>query len=98
MHIHSCVHMYVHVPTFFPPLFFMHSVFTFCDFLWKNIFCFSACVFTIGHFLSNRSLFPSQDFPTALPTWHAAVTVDGELTVLLTGDKEPQVTTTEDGR
>ncbi|KAK7099812.1 hypothetical protein V1264_022863 [Littorina saxatilis] len=58
----------------------------------------NACVFTIGHFLSNRALFPSQDTPTALPTWHAIITVDGDLTTLLTGDREPLITVTDAGQ
>ncbi|KAL8576503.1 hypothetical protein ACOMHN_003061 [Nucella lapillus] len=56
------------------------------------------CVFTPGHFLSNRSLLPSQDFPTALPTCEASITVDAGLTVLLTGDLDPAVSLTDDGR
>ncbi|XP_076463161.1 aminopeptidase O-like isoform X2 [Babylonia areolata] len=39
-----------------------------------------------------------QDFPTALPTWQASVTVDPGLTVLLTGDADPDVTVTNDGK
>ncbi|KAK7508143.1 hypothetical protein BaRGS_00000382 [Batillaria attramentaria] len=56
------------------------------------------CVFTIGHFLSNRSLFPSQDVPSALPTWQATVTVELNYTVLMTGDFEPEITSIGESR
>ncbi|XP_046561579.1 aminopeptidase O-like [Haliotis rubra] len=45
------------------------------------------CMFTVGHWLNNRSWFPSQDAPTAMSTWQACVTVKEGLTVLMTGDK-----------
>ncbi|XP_071118907.1 aminopeptidase O-like [Haliotis cracherodii] len=45
------------------------------------------CVFTVGHWLNNRSWFPSQDAPVAMATWQAWVTVQERLTVLMTGDK-----------
>ncbi|KAH9504612.1 hypothetical protein Btru_062428 [Bulinus truncatus] len=51
------------------------------------------CVFTVGHQLNNRSLFPSQDMPQALSTWHCNVTLLGNdfknFTVLTTGESAP---------
>ncbi|PVD22721.1 hypothetical protein C0Q70_15977 [Pomacea canaliculata] len=56
------------------------------------------CVFTVGHLLSNRSLFPSQDSPSALSSWQASVTVDENLSVLMTGDHLPTILTKDSGR
>lgn len=58
---------------------------------------FRPCVFTVGHLLSNRSLFPSQDSPSALSSWQASVTVDEDLSVLMTGDHLPTILTKDSG-
>ncbi|XP_052256814.1 aminopeptidase O-like isoform X4 [Dreissena polymorpha] len=51
------------------------------------------CVFTHGHWINNRSLFPSQDIPEALATWSAHVAPgDNDLVVLMTGDNDPVIT------
>ncbi|KAL4236056.1 Aminopeptidase O [Mactra antiquata] len=44
------------------------------------------CVYTHGHWINNRSLFPSQDVPGGLSTWSAHITVVDDLTVLMSGD------------
>uniref|UniRef100_A0A0L8H6D7 Uncharacterized protein n=3 Tax=Octopus bimaculoides TaxID=37653 RepID=A0A0L8H6D7_OCTBM len=56
------------------------------------------CMFTCGHWINNRSLFPSQDHSEALSTWQAYVTVENIHTVIMTGDKEPLITNTENGK
>ncbi|GAB1601184.1 hypothetical protein Ahia01_000396600 [Argonauta hians] len=56
------------------------------------------CMITCGHWINNRSLFPSQDHPEALSTWQACVTVDDVYTVIMTGDTEPLKTNTENGK
>ncbi|XP_056017768.1 aminopeptidase O-like [Ostrea edulis] len=48
------------------------------------------CVYTHGHWINNRSLFPSQDVPEALATWQAYITVPQGLTVIMSGDHNPQ--------
>ncbi|XP_061175406.1 aminopeptidase O-like [Saccostrea echinata] len=48
------------------------------------------CVYTHGHWINNRSLFPSQDVPEALATWQAFVKVPQGLTVIMSGDHNPQ--------
>ena len=49
------------------------------------------CVFTHGHWINNRSLFPSQDVPVAMATWQAVIHVPEGLVVLMSGDKDPVV-------
>ena len=50
-------------------------------------------MFTHGHWINNRSLFPSQDIPEALATWSAHVAPgDNNLVVLMTGDNDPVIT------
>lgn len=74
----------------------------------KTIFCLfllcrtlfygcSDCVYTHGHWVNNRSLFPSQDVPEALATWQAYITVQQGLTVIMSGDQEPQCRQCGDG-
>lgn len=55
-----------------------------------NVFVISDCVYTHGHWINNRSLFPSQDVPEALATWQAYITVPQGLTVIMSGDHNPQ--------
>ncbi|CAL1546848.1 unnamed protein product [Lymnaea stagnalis] len=53
------------------------------------------CVFTVGHQLNNRSLFPSQDMPQAMSTWHCFITLgpteNDKTTVLMTGEAPANV-------
>ncbi|XP_052774364.1 aminopeptidase O-like isoform X2 [Mya arenaria] len=55
------------------------------------------CVFTHGHYLNNRSLFPSQDVPGAMATWHAHISCQPDYTVLMTGDDNPTVSQCDSG-
>ncbi|KAK3609739.1 hypothetical protein CHS0354_029185 [Potamilus streckersoni] len=55
------------------------------------------CVYTHGHWINNRSLFPSQDVPDTMATWEACIHVEPQYTVLMSGDKEPIVTTSRCG-
>lgn len=48
-------------------------------------------MFTHGHWVNNRSLFPSQDVPEALATWSAFITVADDMMVLMSGDYNPDV-------
>ncbi|XP_062611661.1 aminopeptidase O-like [Saccostrea cucullata] len=48
------------------------------------------CVYTHGHWINNRSLFPSQDVPEALATWQAFIYVPQGMTVIMSGDHNPQ--------
>ncbi|XP_055885469.1 aminopeptidase O-like isoform X1 [Biomphalaria glabrata] len=51
------------------------------------------CVFTIGHQMNNRSLFPSQDMPKAMSTWHCNVTLANDwknFNVITTGETLPE--------
>lgn len=54
-------------------------------------------MYTHGHWVNNRSLFPSQDVPEALATWQAYITVQQGLTVIMSGDQEPQCRRCGDG-
>ncbi|XP_053393960.1 aminopeptidase O-like isoform X2 [Mercenaria mercenaria] len=49
------------------------------------------CVYTHGHWINNRSLFPSQDVPGALATWQAYIQVPAGMTVLMSGDQDPEI-------
>ncbi|KAL5006133.1 hypothetical protein ScPMuIL_017291 [Solemya velum] len=51
----------------------------------------SLSVFTHGHWLNNRSLFPSQDVSVSMATWEAIIRVEKSLTVLMSGDDHPVV-------
>ena len=54
---------------------------------------FRECVFTHGHLINNRSLFPSQDVPVAMATWQAVVHAPEGLVVLMSGDNNPVILT-----
>ena len=54
------------------------------------------CVFTHGHWINNRSLFPSQDTPTAMATWQAEIEVMEHLKVVMAGDSNEITSTSED--
>ncbi|XP_041359506.1 aminopeptidase O-like [Gigantopelta aegis] len=56
------------------------------------------CVFTIGHWLNNRSWFPSQDAPSVLTMWQARITVPANCTVLMSGDRKPAVSVHSQGK
>ncbi|XP_063401582.1 aminopeptidase O-like [Mytilus trossulus] len=56
------------------------------------------CVFTNGHWINNRSFFPSQDSPTAMATWQAEIEVQKHLSVVMGGDNHEMVAKSdEDG-
>ncbi|XP_033737201.1 aminopeptidase O-like [Pecten maximus] len=55
------------------------------------------CVYTHGNWINNRSLFPSQDAPVSMATWQAVVSVEGSVEVVMSGDRDPVISTTEDG-
>ncbi|XP_071162696.1 aminopeptidase O-like [Mytilus edulis] len=56
------------------------------------------CVFTHGHWINNRSFFPSQDSPTAMATWQAEIEVQKHLSVVMGGDNHEMVAKSdEDG-
>ncbi|XP_005090150.2 aminopeptidase O, partial [Aplysia californica] len=63
--------------------------------MWTFDQCQRECVFTIGHQLNNRSLFPAQDMPEAMVTWHSSVTLGDatseEYTVLMTAESNPYI-------
>ncbi|XP_060072314.1 aminopeptidase O-like isoform X2 [Ylistrum balloti] len=64
---------------------------------WTNDQDGKPCVYTHGHWINNRSLFPSQDVPVSMATWQAVVSVEVPVSVVMSGDKEPVTSTTEDG-
>uniref|UniRef100_A0A8C9XAD2 Aminopeptidase O n=1 Tax=Sander lucioperca TaxID=283035 RepID=A0A8C9XAD2_SANLU len=53
------------------------------------------CVYTAGSPINNRALFPCQEPPVAMSTWHATVRAPSECVVLMSG--EEQTVPTEDG-
>ncbi|XP_052095484.1 aminopeptidase O-like isoform X1 [Mytilus californianus] len=56
------------------------------------------CVFTHGHWINNRSFFPSQDSPAAMATWQAEIEVQKDLTIVMGGDYNEMVSKSdEDG-
>ncbi|CAG5118784.1 unnamed protein product [Candidula unifasciata] len=63
--------------------------------LWTVDQCGRPCVFTVGHLLNNRSLFPCQDLPQAMSTWHCSVTLTDshteEVAVVMTGEAVPDI-------
>ncbi|BFZ17102.1 hypothetical protein BsWGS_20141 [Bradybaena similaris] len=67
--------------------------------LWTVDQCGRPCVFTAGHLLNNRSLFPCQDLPQAMSTWHSAVTLTDsrtdsrtdEVSVVMTAETVPDI-------
>ncbi|XP_075067180.1 aminopeptidase O [Mixophyes fleayi] len=44
------------------------------------------CVYTIGSPINNRALFPCQEPPVAMSTWHARVRAANNLIVLMSGE------------
>lgn len=54
-------------------------------------------MFTHGHWINNRSLFPSQDVPVAMATWQATIHVPQETVALMSGDEEPTINREEKG-
>ncbi|XP_032370952.1 aminopeptidase O isoform X2 [Etheostoma spectabile] len=53
------------------------------------------CVYTAGSPINNRALFPCQEPPVAMSTWHATVRAPSECVVLMSG--EEQAVPIEDG-
>ncbi|KAJ8305839.1 hypothetical protein KUTeg_016384 [Tegillarca granosa] len=49
------------------------------------------CVYTHGHWINNRSFFPSQDHPAAMATWEATVLVSDNVSVIMSGDDIPEI-------
>ncbi|XP_018413369.1 PREDICTED: aminopeptidase O [Nanorana parkeri] len=44
------------------------------------------CVYTFGSPINNRALFPCQEPPVAMSTWHATVRADSTFIVLMSGE------------
>ncbi|XP_068093416.1 aminopeptidase O isoform X3 [Hyperolius riggenbachi] len=44
------------------------------------------CVYTFGSPINNRALFPCQEPPVAMSTWHATVQADSKCIVLMSGE------------
>ncbi|XP_059143060.1 aminopeptidase O-like isoform X2 [Physella acuta] len=69
--------------------------------MWTKDQNLSPCVLTCGHQLNNRSLFPSQDMPQAMSTWHCSITLTDrgihEPVVVMTGETPPTVTENQNG-
>ncbi|KAK6188693.1 hypothetical protein SNE40_004821 [Patella caerulea] len=57
------------------------------SFKWTKDVDGKPCGFTIGHWINNRSLFPSQDAPSAMPTWQAIIRAERNQVVLMSGDE-----------
>ncbi|XP_055956382.1 aminopeptidase O isoform X2 [Patella vulgata] len=57
------------------------------SFKWTKDVDGKSCGFTIGHWINNRSLFPSQDAPSAMPTWQAIIRAETNQVVLMSGDE-----------
>ena len=55
-------------------------------------------MFTHGHWINNRSLFPSQDVPVAMATWQATIHVPQETVALMSGDEESTINPKEKGK
>ncbi|XP_060556016.1 aminopeptidase O-like [Ruditapes philippinarum] len=64
---------------------------------WTNDQDGRPCVYTHGHWINNRSLFPSQDVPGALSTWQAYINVPEGMTVLMSGDTNPEIIDSSSG-
>ncbi|XP_034727514.1 aminopeptidase O isoform X1 [Etheostoma cragini] len=48
------------------------------------------CVYTAGSPINNRALFPCQEPPVAMSTWHATVRAPSECVVLMSGEEQAE--------